>query len=136
MINSGQKLPARPLTKIIGGILTTTNSFAHKNNSIIQKHISALSGLKGIDLGCIANYGSFSVHYHGEENIEEKENLSKRINDYYENRQFDNIVFSKPENSLIAFFMDLMRYLQQRIGTIPAIDFQAYMCAINKKSSD
>ncbi|MDZ7792124.1 MAG: DUF6602 domain-containing protein [Spirochaetia bacterium] len=32
MINSGKKCDARPLTKIIGGILTSTNSFSHENN--------------------------------------------------------------------------------------------------------
>lgn len=132
MINSGNKLDARPLTKIIGGILTTTNSFTHSNNETIQKHIKSLSGLEGIDLGCIADYGSFFVHYHGEEDINEKVDFLKRINDYYQNRQFLDVIFSRPENSLIVFFMQLTRYLQQAIGTIPAIDFQAYMDTIGE----
>lgn len=37
MINSGQKVSARPLTKIIGGILATTNSFTHANNDTFEK---------------------------------------------------------------------------------------------------
>ena len=81
MINSGQKLPARPLTKIIGGILTTTNSFTHTNNDTIQKHINSLTDLEGIDLGCIVDYGSFFVQYQGEEDTNERIDFSKRIHD-------------------------------------------------------
>ena len=127
MINSGQKLPARPLTKIIGGILTTTNSFTHTNNDTIQKHINSLTDLEGIDLGCIVDYGSFFVQYQGEEDTNERIDFSKRIHDYYHNRTFQSLVFSQPENSLIPFFMQLTRYLQQ------AIDLQAYMNTIGEK---
>ena len=133
MINSGQKLPARPLTKIIGGILTTTNSFTHYNNNTIEKHIGSLTDLEGIDLGCIVDHGSFFVQYQGEEDINERTDFRKRIRDYYQNRTFQSLVFSQSENSLITFFMQLTRYLQQAIGTVPAIDLQAYMDTIGEK---
>lgn len=133
MINSGKKLPARPLTKIIGGFLATTNSFTHTNNQTIEKHLESLRGLATIDLGCIADYGSFLINYDGEEDINELSDFSKRINDYYEIRKFNDVHFSHQDNSLITFFMQLTRYLQQTIGTIPAIDFQAYMDAIDEK---
>lgn len=132
MINSGRQFPPRPLTKILGGILATTNTYTHKNNNTIKQHLEDLGGLKGIDLGCVVDYGSFYVDYDGEEDITE-ENLSKRINDYYEYRQFNDLNFSKAENSLITFFMQLTRYLQQAIGTIPAIDLQAYLDRIGEK---
>ena len=77
MINSGQKLPARPLTKIIGGILTTNNSFTHSNNATIESHIRSLTDLERIDLGCIVDYGSFFVQYDGEEDVNEKVNFKK-----------------------------------------------------------
>jgi hypothetical protein len=133
MINSGQKLSARPLTKIIGGILTTTNSFTHSNNDTIEKHIKSLTDLERIDLGCIVDYGSFFVQYDGEEDVNEKVNFKKRIHDYYHNRTFQSLVFSQPENSLITFFMQLTRYLQQAIGTVPAIDLQEYMNTIGEE---
>lgn len=133
MINSGQKQPARPLTKIIGGILTTTNSFTHNNNDTIEKHIKSLTDLERIDLGCIVDYGSFFVQYDGEEDVNEKVNFKKRIHDYYQNRTFQSLVFSQSENSLITFFMQLTRYLQQAIGTVPAIDLQAYMNTIGEE---
>ena len=133
MINSGQRLTARPLTKIIGGILTTTNSFTHSNNATIESHIRSLTDLEGIDLGCIVDYGSFFVQYQGEEDTNETADFSKRICDYYHNRAFQSLVFSQPENSLITFFMQLTRYLQQAIGTVPAIDLQAYMNTIGEE---
>lgn len=130
MINSGNKIPPRPLTKILGGILTTTNTYA--KHQTIEKHIKLLSGIQSLDLGCCADYGSFSVNYNGKEDTSEKINYLKRINDYYESREFNNINYSHQHNSLVTFFMQLTRYLQQAIGTVPAIDLQAYINAINE----
>ena len=121
------------MTKIIGGILTTTNSFTHSNNATIERHIKSLTDLEGIDLGCIVDYGSFFVQYDGEEDVNEKVNFKKRIHDYYHNRTFQSLVFSRPENSLITFFMQLTRYLQQAIGTVPTIDLQAYINTIGEE---
>ncbi|WP_201571359.1 DUF6602 domain-containing protein [Psychrobacter nivimaris] len=132
MINSGTPVARRPLTKILGGFLATTNTYSHKNNNTIKQHLEKLDGLKGIDLGCVVDYGSFYVDYNGEEDITE-DDFSKRISDYYESRQFDDVNFSKAENSLITFFMQLTRYLQQAIGTIPAIDLQAYLNVIGEE---
>lgn len=135
MINSGKTIGARALTKIIGGILTSSNSFTHSNNDTIEKHIKSLIKLKSIDLGCIANYGSFYVDYKGEEDIELTD-FNKRYYEYYENRKFDKMIFSKSDNSLVSFFLQLTRYLQQAIGTIAAIDLNAYAKAIDFKIDD
>jgi len=132
MINSGRTFPARPLTKILGGILATTNTYDNRNNKTIEKHIKSLENLQGIDLGCVVDYGSFFVDYNGEENTEELDFI-KRINEYYEKREFKELHFSRPENSLITFFMQLTQYLQQAIGTIPAIDLQAYLDVIGEE---
>ncbi len=130
MINSGRKFPPRPLTKIIGGILCNTNAYSHGSNSTIEEHIQKLSGLKGIDLGCIADYGSFFVDYLPTEEIilEGQEAYL----DVYQKRIPSKIHFSQKENSMITFFMQLTRYLQQAIGTVPAIDLQAYLNAIGE----
>lgn len=130
MINSGRKLEPRGLTKIIGGILTSTNTFTHKNNDTIEKHLTAQSGLKGIDIGCIADYGFFYIDYNGNEN-EAEADFNKRITDYYNSRNINKISFSDVDNSLVSFFLQLTRYLQQAIGTIPAIDLNAYSKTIN-----
>ena len=130
MVNSGKYTLARPLTKIIGGILTSTNTFTHKENMTIEKHIKENSGFKGIDIGCIADYGSFYIDYIGKEK-EELTEFTERYNDYYQNRVFNKIIFSEKNNSLVSFFLQLTRYLQQAIGTVPAIDLNAYSKAIN-----
>lgn len=130
MINSGRKFPARPLTKIIGGILTSTNTYSHKNNKTIESHIKAQIDLKSIDIGCMADYGSFIVNYDNDDEISEH-GIDKLLN-YYESRNFKDIKFSKKDNSLVTFFMQLTRFLQQAIGTVPAIDLQSYLKSIGE----
>ena len=60
----------------------------------------------------------------------ENKDFDKRILDYYTNRIFANATFSKRENSLVTFFLQLTRYLQQAIGTVAAIDLNAYATAV------
>lgn len=134
MISSGKKYPPRPLTKIIGGILCSTNTYTHSNNNTIIGHIKNQNGLKSIDLGCIADYGSFFVNY--EPNEEIMENGMDKYLEFYNNRNFKEIKFSKSENSLVTFFMQLTRYLQQAIGTVPAINLQSYLDKIDEEIDD
>jgi len=132
MINSGKTFPARPLTKIIGGILASTNTFTHNSNETIKRHIKEQKGFRGIDFGCIADYGSFYVDYEGDES-QDITDINKRYKDYYIKRKIKEIHFSKTENSLVSFFLQLTRYLQQSIGTVAAIDLQAYSNSINEE---
>jgi hypothetical protein len=131
-INGGHKHPPRPLTKIIGGILCSTNTFTHKHNDTITRHLQKLENLRSIDLGCIADYGSFYVNYTTPN--EEIENVGQDAYlDFYSNRKFNEIKFSNADNSFVTFFMQLTRYLQQAIGTIPAIDLNAYLKNIDEE---
>ena len=125
IINAGVQVPPRPLTKILGGILTSTNNYTHSNNTTIEEHLKKLKGLQTIELGCIVDYGAFYVNYQGEENKDEK-NLQKRITEYYEMRNIEKVTFSEKQNSLVTFFLQLTRYLQQGIGTTAAIDLSEY----------
>ncbi|WP_319478569.1 DUF6602 domain-containing protein [Marispirochaeta aestuarii] len=129
MISSGTKCDPRPLTKIVGGILTSTNTFTHENNETIEKHIKELKGLQGVDIGCVADYGSFYVEYDGEEDTGSKDFENRYLN-YYTDREFRELVFSRSEISVVSFFLQLTRYLQQSIGTIQAIDLNAYSKSI------
>lgn len=124
MINSGKQFPARPLTKIVGGILTSTKSGDRTNNDTLIKHTQSQTNLRSIDIGCIADYGSFFVNYSPDEEI--KENGQEKFLEFYSNRKFKDIHFSRSENSMVTFFMQLTTYLQQAIGTIPAIDLNEY----------
>jgi hypothetical protein len=82
IINAGVEVPARPLTKIIGGILSSTNSYTHSNNNTIENHLKNLKNLQTIEMGCAVDYGSFYVNYDGNEDISCKD-FDKRIFDYY-----------------------------------------------------
>lgn len=128
IIDRGTPHLPRPLTKIIGGILASTNSI--KKKETVENHLQSLIALKGIDMGCAVDYGAFIVNYSGEEDIKNTDYIS-RIRDYYENRIVDTIEFSNSDISLISFFFQLMRYLQQSIGTVAAIDLGEYTKAIN-----
>lgn len=130
IIDKGELKPPRPLTKIIGGILASESSF--KNIATVRSHFEDLSGLETIDMACTVCSGGFFVDFEGEENIYETDYL-KRIASYYENRKFKQMTMSQPDHSLISFFLQLSRYLQQSIGTIAAIDFNAYAKNINFK---
>ena len=131
IISVGKPQPARGLTKIVGGILTSTKSGSRKNNKTIIKHLNEQSGLKSLDFGCIADYGSFYVDYENDEDLSISD-FDKRYLEYYNNRAIKNIVFSKEENSLVTFFMQLTRYLQQSIGTVQAINLKSYLSTIGE----
>lgn len=132
IINAGVSVPARPLTKIIGGILASTNSYTHANNATIELHLKSLKGLKSMEMGCAVDYGTFCVNYKGEEDTANR-NFEERIADYYQHREFQNVIFSNKENSLVTFFLQLTRYLQQSIGTVAAIDLNAYANSVGFK---
>ncbi len=129
IINAGVSQPARALTKIVGGFLASTNTYSHSSNNTIEGHLKKLQGLQSIEMGCAVDYGSFYVNFKGEEDTTNKD-FDKRILDYYTQRQFDSVIFSKKENSLVTFFLQLTRYLQQSIGTVAAIDLNAYSKAV------
>jgi hypothetical protein len=127
IIDRGRKHDPRPLTKIIGGILTSSNTIKKKDTS--EKKFKALKGLQTLDMGCSADFGSFILDYEGEEdpNIAD---FNDRISNYYTIRKLKEFKYSNKNNSLITFFFQLTRYLQQSIGTVAAIDLNAYSSQI------
>ena len=128
-VNGGKVCPPRALTKILGGILCSTNSFSKEDT--IKTHFQKLESLQTIDLGCIADYGSFYVDYTPNQEITEAG--QNAYLEFYSNRKFKDLHFSDKEHSFVTFFMQLTRYLQQAIGTIPAIDLNAYLNSIGEK---
>ena len=127
IIDRGKQYDPRPLTKIIGGILSSTNTV--KRKTTIENHIKKHTGLRGLDMGCSVDYGSFFIDHSGEEDSQIQD-FTERINAYYNSRTINSIVFSPANISLITFFFQLMRYLQQSIGTVAAIDLNAYSKAV------
>jgi hypothetical protein len=136
IIDRGKPYNPRALTKILGGILTIETLI---KDPTIETHLKSLKGLKSIDIGCAVKNKSFYVDYIKDDsifNIDKDANLSfEEHNDlvleFYNKRKVKNIEFSKKNNSLVTFFLQLTRYLQQSIGTVAAIDLSEYAKAIN-----
>lgn len=128
IIDRGEEKLPRPLTKIVGGILANTNSF--KKLETLEKHLKDLKGLQGLDMGCAVDQGAFFIDHAGKEDVNNTDFIS-RIHDYYNARTVNTIEFSKADVSLVTFFFQLSRYLQQSIGTVGAIDLAEYSKAIN-----
>nr|WP_314635939.1 DUF6602 domain-containing protein [uncultured Porphyromonas sp.] len=126
MIASGRFQPPAPLTKIIGGILTTTSSYS--NRDTIERNIKQLSGYQTLDIGCICDQGCFYVSYEGEYASETNSEDNNGIEDIYRDRKVEGIQFSDRDTSLFSFFFQLVSSLK-RIGTVPAIDINAYLQA-------
>lgn len=126
MINSGKKFPARPLTKILGGLPCTSTELIKVET--IKNHLEKLFNLRSLDLICVADAGSYTMEYDG--TFEGDRELD--FNDYYAKRTLRNVVNSNRENSLVSFFLQLSHLLQQGIGTVQAIDFQAYLNSIGE----
>lgn len=130
MICTGCKHDARSLTPILGGILTSTSSYEQKDT--IKNNLEKLTGLQSLDLCCCADKYSFYVEYDscfsGFKSTE-----TSAIIERYESRKMTNIVFNNhPENSLFTFFLQLVQYLKF-IGTVPAIDINAYLGTVEEK---
>ncbi|MCR5360431.1 MAG: Mov34/MPN/PAD-1 family protein [Bacteroidales bacterium] len=130
MVNSGRRTSARPLTKIIGGILTTTSSYS--GTETVSKQLKELKGYQTLDLGCLCDTGSFHVDYKETRPDGIDQTKNEFIEQVYESREVNEIIFSDKKVSLFTFFLQLVSYLKS-IGTVPAIDINAYLNAINEK---
>lgn len=124
IVNAGVTLKARNLTKIIGGILALEYTSKKKT---LEKHLKSLKGLQSLDCGCFLKNFAFDCKYEGKEDIEGREQVN--VEDYYNGRSCKKVVVNSEENLLFAFFFQLNSSLK-KIGTIPAIDINAYLQTI------
>lgn len=135
MVASGRHTSAAPLTKIIGGILTTTSSYS--GQKAIRERLRELKGYQTLDLGCLCDSGSFYVDYdeqkpEGLDPMKDIKEKRKYIEQVYASRLVKEIKFSDKDVSLFTFFLQLVSYLKS-IGTVPAIDVNAYLKSINAR---
>ena len=130
MVNSGRRTSARPLTKIIGGILTTTSSYS--GTETVSKQLKELKGYQTLDLGCLCDTGSFHVDYKETRPDGIDQTKNEFIEQVYESREVNEIIFSDKKVSLFTFFLQLVSYLKS-IGTVPAIGINAYLNAIDER---
>ena len=101
--------PAKPLHKIIGGLLTTHTQWTKPIEELLKKHLTSLNLNEQIDLVCCLKDSSYSVEY-----LEDRITLHKNTDD----------------EVLIYVFLELLLFLQ-KIGTVPAIDLLQYAKAID-----
>ena len=102
--------------------------------NILIKHLEKLKVLQTLDFGCFCDAGSFYIDYKETvpEYIDPIKDNRKYIEKVYESREVNEIEFSNKNVSLFTFFLQLVSYLKS-IGTVPAIDINAYLEAINAK---
>lgn len=122
MIASGIQKNPRPLSKIIGGILTTTCSY--EKTETVKSNLKNQKGLKIIDIGCCLDHFAFHTIFDGNDYI--KDASTEEFIKYYNSLNIEDIVFSKSDNTLFVFFLRLFNLLKE-IGTVPAIDINAYL---------
>lgn len=123
IIDRGETKPPRPLTKILGGILASGNTMVKPETW--EEKLRATAGLGSIDLGCAVDFGTIIVDHDGAEDPKISD-LNERIRRYYTQRTIKCFTYAPKEKSLVTFFFQLTRYLQQSIGTVAAIDLNAY----------
>lgn len=127
IINAGRHCDPRNLTKIIGGILSTTAGFS---KDTLKEHLQKLTGLNSLDCGCCLDLCAFRCKFDNDYTIEGKDQVA--VTNYYNTRSCKDVVFSGKDNSLFTFFFQLNYYLKE-IGTVPAIDINAYLKAIGEE---
>ncbi|MBR1851869.1 MAG: hypothetical protein IJ794_01635 [Lachnospiraceae bacterium] len=103
---AGGVYPPKPLHRIIAGILTTSSDWKEPFGKPFRKCIATYTELQQVDCGCTLNGGAFYYDY-----------------------QKNSLRTSNAEESLVYFFLQLL-ILLQRLGTVPAIDLEAYMQAL------
>lgn len=130
IICTGCTYPARPLSPILGGILSSTSSY--EQTSTIEENLKKLTGMQSLDLCCCADKYSFYIEY--DKNFADfKDCDTKSICDLYKSRKVTTVNFNNhPDNSVFTFFLQLVQYLKL-IGTVPAIDINAYLGTVGEK---
>jgi hypothetical protein len=100
--HAGGVFKAKPLFKIIGGILATDVGWSDGLGETFQINHQALAGNRSIDCGFAASGGCFDVF---------NEEASYTFG---------------PENNSLAFFAFRLLWKLQTLATVPAVDWMAY----------
>jgi hypothetical protein len=97
---------ARPLPRILGGILTYQSSWASPFGEPLRNALTQLPTLNQLDVGCALVHGVFEAQYAHETGVE--------------------LTVVEGQRPLVQFLMRLLRQLQAS-ATAPAIDYHAYL---------
>lgn len=101
----GGRAPAdRPVPRILGGLVTLDSDWSPSFGPAFRTALAAAPDEQRVDIGCVLDAGSFEVEY---------------------DTEGPTVTTSGAAISLSAFFFRLLHRLQQ-VGTVPAIDYDAY----------
>jgi hypothetical protein len=106
----GTTQATKPPFCILGGILTLNSAWNPALGLPLENSVKELSLSSKIDLGCVLSEGSFKT--------------------LYQDNKYISTEFSTKEESLIYFFLKLLMELQ-KLGTVPAMDINAYAVALD-----
>ncbi|MBA3633863.1 MAG: hypothetical protein H0W58_13815 [Acidobacteria bacterium] len=113
IVDVGKSVAPRPVTAILGGILTSDSLWNPPFGESFQKAINSLTLSQRVDLGIALLKGSFDVSYTEKNEVQTKIEVG--------------------ETALLYFFFNLLWRLQ-RLGTVPAIDYAEYLKVIDELS--
>jgi hypothetical protein len=102
IVDRGRVEPPRPLPRILAGALALTTVWTDGLGNGFRTAFAELQDESSVDLGCVLGVGAFETPPEGG----------------------DLIVYAR-EHALVMFFLRLVHRLQQ-MGTVPAIDWNAY----------
>ena len=103
--HAGGEFEPKPLHKIVGGILTLESDWSPLFGAPFHEAVNQNMNELSIDLGCVLKAGAFLISY--------------------KSGAFFELTKSSPNTSLVFFLLNLLKLLQI-IGTVPAINYDAY----------
>ncbi len=92
IVDRGTKHRPKTLTKIVGGVLASTNTM--KKLATLEDKFKKVDPLGSIDMGCAVDFGCFFVDYEGEED-QNIQDLNSRISSYYLSRKIKGYKYSE-----------------------------------------
>ncbi|WP_435528087.1 DUF6602 domain-containing protein [Microbacterium aurantiacum] len=103
------RYPPKPPILILGGLLTTRNGWADLEGEAAVKAVLGLSGTRQVDIGCALRGVAFNRKGESPADLPE---------------------YSEPDMTLMFFLVRLFGRLQG-VGTVAAVDVDAYMSALD-----
>ncbi|MDV7202260.1 DUF6602 domain-containing protein [Roseovarius sp. 10] len=110
IVHAGGEHQPRGVTPILGGLLATESGWKNPFGKTFSDCLRSTETEERLDIGCVPTAGAFEA--------------------IYDNNTI-NIIRGEPEFALASFFMRLLHRLQ-RIGTVPAINYAAYLKAFER----
>lgn len=107
IIDRGEEKPPRPLTYILGGVLALAAGWTDGLGNRFKAAFARLEGDARLDLGCALAAGTF---------------------EFVSDHDREELLIAPPDGALVTFFLRLVHRLQA-VGTIPAIEWLAYIDA-------